>query len=137
MPGFQVYGIKKMNVDAVILMIIMKISMIIFLNRIDGFDDDIGKYDDNSGKTVCGNVGKKCANETSEKPTQTKPDQGCSWSNAVFKVVPATGVKSCDDYFLFNKILDKDGKKGEKEKDKRITLGDMCPKECHKNVCKQ
>ena len=43
---------------------------------------------------------------------------------------------TCDNYFLFDKILDKDGKKGEKEKDKRITLGDMCPKQCHKKVCK-
>ena len=43
---------------------------------------------------------------------------------------------TCDNYFLFDKLTDKSDKKGKKEKDKRITLGDMCPKECHKNVCK-
>jgi len=101
-------------------------------------DKQTGEYNKTDSIKMCGGKGTiTCGAKNEQGGCCAHGGQNgntCDWSNAVFKVVQR--VKSCDNYFLFDKILDKDGKKGEKEKDKRITLGDMCPKECHKNVCK-
>ena len=58
------------------------------------------------------------------------------------KKIPDDAKKggSCKDYFLFDKIIDKDEDKPkdqDTDKDKRISLLDMCPTECGVQSCKK
>ena len=79
---------------------------------------------------ACGDLGLHCAIGQSDGllPAQ------CNTENSVFELKKTEKSRSdCDDYFLFDQIPDKKekpDKSKDKSKDKRITLGDMCPYEC-------
>jgi hypothetical protein len=104
-------------------------------------NEQTGQYNEKDSNTMCGGPKTSTCGDSKGSPEGGCCAHGgqngntCDWSNAVFEVANITD--KCADLYLFDKVLDTDSRYTTSKKDKRITLKDMCPKECGVTKCQK